>query len=134
MVFTYERAGTSPSTTKAARRAITQPAGPAAREQYGSQLWARSEAQDARTWVVELHEPNATFIGVILPEGAQSLAIVSKAYTERVGDAVMDQEPMGTGPYRFVSHGEDTDFVFTRHDDHLNPLDHPIQREARALP
>ena len=126
MVFTYERAGNIAEYHQGGETS-DHPAGwTSAREQYGSQLWARSEAQDARTWVVELHEPNATFIGVILPEGAQSLAIVSKAYTERVGDAVMDQEPMGTGPYRFVSHGEDTDFVFTRHDDHLNPLDHPI--------
>ena len=126
MVFTYERAGNIAEYHQGGETS-DHPAGwTSAREQYGSQLWARSEAQDARTWVVELHEPNATFIGVILPEGAQSLAIVSKAYTERVGDAVMDQEPMGTGPYRFGSHGEDTDFVFTRHDDHLNPLDHPI--------
>ncbi len=126
LVFTYERAGNVAEYHQGGETS-DHPAGwTSAREQYGSQLWARSEAQDARTWVVELHEPNATFIGVILPEGAQSLAIVSKAYTERVGDAVMDQEPMGTGPYRFGSHGEDTDFVFTRHDDHLNPLDHPI--------
>ena len=126
MVFTYERAGNIAEYHQGGETS-DHPAGwTSAREQYGSHKWARSEALDARTWRVELHEPDATWAGVILPESPTSLAIVSKAYTERVGDAVMDREPMGTGPYRFVSHGEDTDFVFTRHDDHLNPLDHPI--------
>ncbi len=126
MVFTYERAGNVAEYHQGGETS-DHPAGwTSARENYGSHKWARSEALDARTWVVELHEPDATWVGVILPESPTSLAIVSKAYTERVGDAVMDREPMGTGPYRFVSHGEDTDFVFTRFDDHLNPLDHPI--------
>ena len=38
----------------------------------------------------------------------------------------MDRAPMGTGPYRFVSHEDDTDFIFERFDEHFNPLDHPV--------
>ena len=126
LVFTYERAGNLAEYHQGGETSDHAAGWTSSRAQYGSQNWVRSEARDDRTWVVELHEPNATFLGVIVGESPTSLSIVSKAYTERVGDAVMDREPMGTGPYRFVSHGEDTDFVFTRHDDHLNPLDHPI--------
>ncbi len=39
----------------------------------------------------------------------------------------VDQQPMGTGPCRFVSHTDDESFVFERFDDHYNPIDHPLR-------
>ena len=51
---------------------------------------------------------------------------MSQADTEGRGDTAVDQEPMGTGPYRFVSHEDDTDFVFERFEDHFRPVDHPL--------
>ena len=125
LVFTYERAGNIAEYHQGGTTSDHPSGWTSARESYGSQNWARSEATDERTWVVELHEPNAAWVSTNMPS-ASTVAILSRARTERVGDAVMDREPMGTGPYRFVSHREDTDFVFTRFDDHLNPLDHPI--------
>ena len=46
--------------------------------------------------------------------------VMSKADTESRGDAAVDAASMGTGYLRFVSHAEDTDFVFTRNDDYHN--------------
>ena len=34
---------------------------------------------------------------------------------------------MGTGPYRFVSHTDDEDFVFERFEDHFLPIDYPVR-------
>ena len=126
MVFTYERMGNIAEYHQGGET-TDHPAGwTSARTSFGSQHWVRSEAVDERTWKVVLHEPDAAWVANQMPNASTVGAIFSRAYVERVGDAVMDREPMGTGPYRFVSHGEDTDFVMTRFDDHLNPLDHPV--------
>ena len=125
LVFSYERAGNIAEYHQGGET-TDHPAGwTSARTSFGSQNWARNEAVDDRTWVVELHEPDAAWIANQMPNASTVGAIFSQAYVERVGDAVMDREPMGTGPYRFVSHGEDEDFVMTRFDDHWNGLDHP---------
>ena len=92
---------------------------------WGSNNWARSEAVDDRTWEIELLEPDASFL--LLHMTTVNTSIFSKADTERRGDTAVDQSPMGTGPYRFVSHTEDEDFVYERFEDHLFPLDHPVR-------
>ena len=123
LVFTYERAGNVAEYHNGGED-TDHPAGwTSARESLGSQNWARSEATDERTWTVEVNEADASWV---IANISGSVSTLSKAYTERVGDAEMDRAPMGTGPYRFVSHTDDTDFVFTRFDDHFNPLDHPL--------
>ena len=126
MVFTYERMGNIAEYHQGGETS-DHPAGwTSARVSFGSQNWVRSEAVDERTWKVELNEPDAAWIANQMPNASTVGAIFSRAYVEAVGDAVMDREPMGTGPYRFVSHTDDTDFVMTRFDDHLKPLDHPV--------
>ncbi len=126
MVFTYERMGNIAEYHQGGET-TDHPAGwTSARTSFGSQNWVRNEAVDERTWRVELSQPDAAWAAAQMPNSSTVGAIFSKAYVESMGDAVVDREPMGTGPYRFVSHGEDTDFVMTRFDDHLLPLDHPV--------
>ena len=86
--------------------------------------WVRNEAVDDRTWSFELPAPFAGFFIVDLAIGNGVPAIMSQRDTEERGDAAVDQAPMGTGPYRFVSHAEDEDFVFERFEDHFLPVDH----------
>ncbi len=91
---------------------------------WGSSTWARNEAVDDRTWAIEIQEPDASFL--LLHMATVNTSIFSKADTERRGDTAVDRSPMGTGPYRFVSHTEDEDFVFERFEGHFNPVDYPI--------
>ena len=120
MVFTYERMGNIADYHQGGET-TDHPAGwTSARTSFGSQNWVRNEAVDERTWRVVLSQPDAAWAAAQMPNSSTVGAIFSKAYVESMGDAVVDREPMGTGPYRFVSHGEDTDFVMTRFDDHLN--------------
>ena len=88
--------------------------------------WVRNEAVDDRTWSFELPTPFAGFFFVDLAIGNGVPSIMSQRDTEERGDAAVDQAPMGTGPYRFVSHEDDTDFVFERFEDHFRPVDHPL--------
>ena len=126
MVFTYERMGNVAEYHQGGET-TDHPAGwTSARTSFGSQNWVLSEAVDERTWRIELNAPNAAWAAAQMPNSSTVGAIFSKAYVESVGDAALDREPMGTGPYRFVSHADDTDFVMTRFDDHLLPLDHPV--------
>ena len=91
----------------------------------GAQSWIRNEAVDDRTWAFELPEADASFFVTNL-SGCCEVAIYSQADVERRGDLAVDQFAMGTGPYRFVSHTDDEDFVFERFEDHFNPVDYPI--------
>ena len=81
---------------------------------------------DDRTWVIELDQPDAEFVINKMPF-VGSAPMVSRADTERRGDHAVDQSSMGTGPYRFVSHSDDEDFVYERFEDHFLSIDHPIR-------
>ena len=52
---------------------------------------------------------------------------MSQADVEGRGDLAVDQSPMDTGPYRFVSHTDDERFVYERFEDHFRPVDHPVR-------
>ena len=90
-----------------------------------AQDWVRNEAVDDRTWSFELPAPDAGFFVVNLA-GTGEVVIMSQADTEARGDLAMDTQPMGTGPLRFVSHEDDTDWVFERFEEHFLPVDHPV--------
>ena len=121
--FTFDRAGNIAEYHNGGE-STDNPAGwTSARTTYGAHHWARNEAVDDRTWLVELHAPDAGFLVVALTGG---VVMISRSYTERVGDAEMDRAPMGTGAYRFVSHADDENFIFERHDEHFHPLDYPV--------
>ena len=122
-VFTHNRAGNIAEYHNGGETTDNPAGWTSARTTYGAQDWARNEAVDDATWLIELPEPDAGYV-VVAHTGA--VQMISQAYTERVGDAEMDRAPMGTGPYRFVSHEDDTDFIFERFDEHFNPLDHPV--------
>ncbi|MDE2639724.1 MAG: ABC transporter substrate-binding protein, partial [Chloroflexota bacterium] len=87
--------------------------------------WVRNEAVDDRTWSFELPGPDAGFFVVNLATTGE-VVIMSQADTEARGDLAMDTQPMGTGPLRFVSHEDDTDFVFERFEEHFLPVDYPF--------
>ena len=121
--FTHDRAGNIAEYHNGGE-STDNPAGwTSARTTYGAQNWARNEAVDDRTWLVELNAPDAGFLVVSL---TGAVVMISRSYTERVGDAEMDRAPMGTGAYRFVSHADDENFIFERHDEHFHPLDYPV--------
>ena len=92
----------------------------------GSANWVRNEAVDDRTWAFELPAPDAGFFTVNLM-GVPAVAIMSQADVEGRGDLAVDQSPMDTGPYRFVSHTDDESFVYERFEDHFRPVDHPVR-------
>ena len=92
----------------------------------GSGNWVRNEAIDDRTWAFEIPAPDAGFF-VINLKGVSAVAIMSQADVEGRGDVSVDQSPMGTGPYRFVSHTDDEDFVYERFEEHFLPVDHPVR-------
>ena len=121
--FTFNRAGNIAEYHNGGE-STDNPAGwTSARTTYGAHNWARNEAVDDRTWLVELNAPDAGFLVVTL---TGAVVMISRSYTERVGDAEMDRAPMGTGAYRFVSHADDENFIFERHDEHFHPLDYPV--------
>ena len=87
--------------------------------------WVRNEAVDDRTWSFELPAADAGYFIINLASTLE-IGIMSQADVERRGDLAVDQFAMGTGPYRFVSHEDDTDFVFERFEDQFYPVDHPL--------
>ena len=124
MVFSYDRAGGKAEYHEGGET-TDHPGGWAPNNPGRSaQDWVRNEAVDDRTWSFELPAPDAGFF-IINLTGTTEIAVFSQADTERRGDTAVDQAPMGTGPYRFVSHEDDTDFVFERFEDHFRPVDHP---------
>ena len=96
-----------------------------ARASWGASYWLRNEAVDDNTWVIELPEFDAGLWGTIGISG--NVMIMSKADVERRGDQAVDNHPIGTGPFRFISHSDEEDFVFERWEGHFNPVDHPIR-------
>ncbi len=114
MVFSYERAGGIAEYHQGGETS-DHPAGWASpRLAFGAQNWAGYGQTDDMHWTLTTDGPDATIPGFAL----QIPFIFSKADTEARGDAAVDAEPMGSGPMRFVSHAEDTDFVLERNDDY----------------
>ena len=131
MVFSYDRAGGLAEYHQGGATSDHTGGWAPANPGRSARDWVRNEAVDDRTWSFELPAPDAGFF-IINLTGVGEIAVMSQADTERRGDAAVDQALMGTGPYRFVSHEDDTDFVFERFEDHFNPVDHPtvVQRYA----
>ena len=73
------------------------------------------QAPDDYTVVFTTAVPNA-----VLLDRLQNRFIVSKAAAEKFGDDV-DQQAIGTGPYKFVSWQRDGNLVMTRNDDYWGP-------------
>ena len=92
---------------------------------WGSGSWLRNEAVDDNTWVVELEDFDAGHWGTVGVSG--TVMVMSQADVERRGDEAVDNHPIGTGPFRFVSHTDEEDFVFERWEDHHHPVDHPVR-------
>ena len=88
-----------------------------ARIAFGAQKWASYGQTDDLHWTLSTNGPDAT-----IPGSALSVPyVMSKADTVERGDAAVDASSMGSGYMKFVSHAEDTDFVFDRNDDYHIP-------------
>jgi peptide/nickel transport system substrate-binding protein len=70
------------------------------------------EAPDDHTVVITLKNVQATFLDLV-----DNRMMLSKAHHEKFGDQ-MDQRPIGTGPYKFVSYQLGGNFVMTRNDEY----------------
>jgi peptide/nickel transport system substrate-binding protein len=73
-----------------------------------------SEVQtpDDQTVIFVMKQPNATFL-----DRLENRFILSKVAADKYGDQ-LDQNPIGTGPYKYVSYQRGGNFVFTRNDDY----------------
>jgi len=80
----------------------------------GSNFKEVTEVQtpDDLTVIFVTKQPLAVFL-----DRLENRFILSKAAAEKYGDQ-MDQHPIGTGPYRYVSYQRGGNFVFTRNDDY----------------
>ena len=125
LAFTYDRMGGVAEYHNGGETS-DHPAGwQPSRDSWGASYWLRNEAIDDNTWLVELPQFDASLWGAIGIPG--NVSVFSQADTERRGDEALDNSPMGTGPFRFVSHADEADFVFERFEDHFQPVDHPIR-------
>ena len=116
IIFTHERVGGVAEYNQGGETS-DHPAGWAsARTPHGTHHWAGYGQIDKLHWTLTTNGPDATITGQAL-----QMYVMSKADTEERGDAAVDAEPMGAGYMRFVSHAEDTDFVFERNDDYHLP-------------
>ncbi|HTN70238.1 MAG TPA: ABC transporter substrate-binding protein [Methylomirabilota bacterium] len=73
------------------------------------------QALDDYTVVITTEAPNAVFL-----DRLTNRFMISKAAADKYGDQV-DQHPIGTGPYKFVSWQRDGNLVMTRNDDYWGP-------------
>lgn len=70
------------------------------------------QTPDDHTVVLVTKEPNA-----VLLDRLENRFILSKAAADKYGDQ-LDQNPIGTGAYKFVSYQRGGNFVVTRNDDY----------------
>jgi peptide/nickel transport system substrate-binding protein len=70
------------------------------------------QSPDDQTVIFIMKQPNAIFLDRLL-----NRFILSKVAADKYGDQ-MDQNPTGTGPYKFVSFQRGGNFVVTRNDDY----------------
>lgn len=73
------------------------------------------EAPDPHTVVLITKKPF-----IVLLDSLQSRFIMSKVAADKYG-ADVDNHPIGTGPYKFVSFKRDGDLILTRNDDYWGP-------------
>ena len=116
IIFTHERAGGIAEYHQGGETSDHPAAWASSRKPFGAQHWLSYAQTDKLHWTFTTDGPDATILGSTfwIPY------VMSKADTEERGDAAVDAASMGTGYMRFVSHAEDTDFVFTRNDDYHN--------------
>ena len=126
LVFTYNRIGGIAEYHQGGATTDHPGGWSSARAGRGAGDWVRNEAVDDRTWAIEIGGADAGFLTVRM-DGTSEVVIMSQADTEARGDLAVDNDPMGTGPMRFVSHTDDEDFVFERFDNHFRGIDYPVR-------
>jgi len=70
------------------------------------------QTPDDQTVVFVMKQPNAVFL-----DRLENRFILSKVAADKYGDQ-LDQNPIGTGAYKYVSYQRGGNFVFTRNDDY----------------
>jgi peptide/nickel transport system substrate-binding protein len=59
---------------------------------------SQATAQGSTTLIIQTHSPSPTLVSFLT-----TLSIVSKAYVDKNGAAILNKAPMGSGPYKFES-------------------------------
>ena len=115
--FTYRRAGGIAEYHQGGETSDHPSGWATARASFGPPAaWASDEVIDDHTLRVDVGRPSAS-----LPGSVFSAAVYhqSKAWVEENGDELIDTTVMSTGPWKFVSHTDDTDFVGERFEDYF---------------
>ena len=126
LVFSYNRMGGLAEYHQGGETSDHASGWAAALPGRGAGDWLRNEAVDDRTWAIEIAGPDAGFLTVRM-DSTGEVTIMSQADTEARGDTAVDNEPMGSGPMRFVSHTDDEDFVYEHFDRHYRGIDYPLR-------
>ena len=115
--FTYRRAGGIAEYHQGGETSDHPSGWATARASFGPPAaWASDEVIDDYTLRLDVGRPSAS-----LPGSVFSAAVYhqSKAWVEEHGDEVIDTTVMSTGPWKFVSHTDDTDFVGERFEEYF---------------
>lgn len=87
------------------------------------------EAVDDHTVRFTLDFPYAPFLGA-----AKQIRIVPQAVVEEVGEDAFARDPVGSGPFRFVSWDRDEELVFERNEDYFLGTPHIERLVFRPIP
>ena len=88
-----------------------------------------AKAPDATHLVVETNAPSPTLLSFLT-----TLSIVSEAYVEKVGNAKVNAEPMGSGPYTMQSAKGGSEITLVRNDSYWNGKPAIAKVIFRAVP
>jgi peptide/nickel transport system substrate-binding protein len=84
---------------------------------YLKETISRVETPDKLTVIIHLKKPSLALTNY-LTEMIPNLGVVSKKYYESVGEDGYNREPIGSGPYKFVSHTPGESITFEAVEDH----------------
>jgi peptide/nickel transport system substrate-binding protein len=81
-----------------------------------------------------LHEPWPDFLTFYATPATGAGWIVPKRYTLKVGDAEFKNQPIGLGPYRFVSHQPGVELVLEAYTDYWRKTPHVKRLVLKSVP
>ncbi len=132
--FTYRRAGGSAEYHQGGETTDHPGGWSSARMTYGPPAaWQSDEVIDDLTMRIDVGRSSASLPGSVF---TFTIYHQSKAWLEEVGDEEADRTVMATGPWKFVSHTNDTDFVGERFENYFRsrPGETPRQLNYEDAP
>ena len=132
--FTYRRAGESAEYHQGGETSDHPGGWSSARVTYGPPAaWQADEVIDDLTMRIDVGRSSASLPGSVF---TFTIYHQSKQWIEQVGDEEADRTVMATGPWKFVSHTNDTDFVGERFENYFRsrPGETPRQLNYEDAP